>query len=42
MKNWLKPKVFMKTNPLTTILKANQTIINPDSGTVLNGFLDDA
>jgi hypothetical protein len=42
MKNWIKPKVFMKTNPLSTILKANQTIINPDSGTVLNGFSDDA
>lgn len=41
-KNVLKPKVLLQTNPLTTILKADQTIINPDSGTVLNGFSDDA
>jgi len=42
LKNGLKPKVMLQTSPLTTILKANQVIINPDTGVQLNGFVDDA
>jgi len=41
MKNWIKPKIIMRTAAQTSIAKNNQTIINPDSGTVLNGYTED-
>lgn len=41
-KNQLKSKVLLQTSPLTTIIRGQQLIINPDSGTQLVGYQDDS